>query len=657
MIRFLQQDSPVTKFIFWAIIVVVAAFMVITLVPGIFSGAPSDGSTTYATIRNGGYFGRFLTSNAEVSTMQVQRLASRMLQQQKLPDMLMPYAMRRASDSLVQEQILSYQADRLGLKVTDADLRKELQKGSFAEYIFPNGQFIGDDRYANFVSMAFNMSVGEFESTMKRELAIQRLQQFVTAGVTISDAEVRKAYMDQGTKVKFDYAFIPLQDVKNTINPNDAELQDFFKKNARQYANAVPETRKLAYFTVDPAQIPGGMPKPGDADLRGYYQKHLDQFQVKDQAKVRHILISVPKNADAATDAAAKKKAEDVRKQLVAGGDWTKLAAQYSDDPGSKNQGGELGMISKGQTVPAFEQAAFGQQVGEISQPVKSEFGYHIIQTQEKQTAHTRSFDEVKNQIGPIVARQMQADAEKKFADQLAAEAAKQGIDKVAAAHHLQLQTTDYVARNGTVPGVPDGAPMLSGAFAAKKGAAPQAVGTGEGYAIYAVAEIKPAHAPDFAEYKAHIIDDYRAEKAPRLLAQKAQQIISDAKSGNLEQAAKQTGATYKTSDLVGRDGTVPDIGSIQPTAIQIFALNQGQVGGPFDSGHGDYVVKIVEKQEPAAQDVAQHLEETKDKMLSDKRERVFAVYLGNLMDRYKAEKRILLTKQAAAAPQLGQSS
>jgi peptidyl-prolyl cis-trans isomerase D len=657
MIRFLQQDSRITKFIFWAIILVVAAFMVVTLVPGIFSAEPGgDGSKTYATVRNGGFFGRYLTTNSEVTTTQVQRLASRMLQQQKLPDMLMPYAMRRASESLVQEEVLNYEASKLGLQATDQDLRHELQKGSFAEYIFPNGQFVGEDRYANFVSMAFNMSVAEFETTLKRELTIARLQQFETAGVTVRDADVRKEYMDQGTKVKFDYAVLTQDDVTKSINPSDSELEAFFQAHAKQYANAIPEMRKIEYFAFDPGQIPNGNVKPSDADLHAYYQKHIDQFQVKEQVKVRHILIKVPQGADAATDAAAKKKAEDIRKQILAGGDFAKLAAENSDDPGSKSQGGELGFIQRGQTVPEFEKAAFGLEPGQTSEPVKTQFGYHIIQTEQKDTAHTRSFDEVKSQIEPIVERDMQLKAAQAYGQQLASEAQKQGMQRTAEAHHLQLQTTDYLARNGTVPGVPDGAPMLSGAFTAKKDAAPQMVSTGEGFAVYTVVDVRAAHAPSFADYKQHILDDYRADQAPSLLAKKTQQLAEDAKSGNLEQAAKAVGASYKTSDLVGRDGTVPDIGTIAANASQIFALSQGQIGGPFDTARSGYVVKLEEKQEPTPADLAAHFDETRDKLLNDKRERVFSIFVSNLMDRYHKEKRILEAKQATSSP-FGQPS
>jgi peptidyl-prolyl cis-trans isomerase D len=219
------------------------------------------------------------------------------------------------------------------------------------------------------------------------------------------------------------------------------------------------------------------------------------------------------------------------------------------------------------------------------------------------------------------------------------------------------VQTTDYLARNSTVGGVPDGAAMLSGAFAAKQGAAPQVASTGEGFAVYSVVDIHPAHAPEFAAYKQHVLDDYRTEQAPALLRSKTQELITRAKAdNNLEKAAKDLGASYKTSDLVGDDGQVPDIGSIAASASQIFALNQGQIGGPFDGGRVSYAVKLDDKQSPTPEDVASHFDATKDKLLNDKRERMFAVFLSALQERYKNEKRILYTKQDAQQLPLGQS-
>src|SRR5580698_6441484 len=451
MISILQQDNRITKIIFAVIIGFAVVTMVITLVPGIFDNATTNDSSVYATVKQPGYFGRVFGESTPIKTVEVNQLASRQLQQQHFPDALLPYFLPRAGQILVQRAILKHEADRMNLQVSDEDLRRELQTGPFAQYLFPNGQYIGDDAYINFVQSAFGTNRGDFESQVKSDMELNRLQALITGGVSVSDNAVREAYRVDGTKVKFDYAVISSDDVRKTINPSDAELQDFFKKNAAKYANAVPETRKIEYVSFDASNLPGGKPQISDADVLADYNAHKDQYQVKEQAKVRHILIAVPAGSDAKVDAAAKAKAEDILKQIKSGGNFADLASKNSDDPGSKTQGGELGWLDPGKTVPEFDKAAFSLPVGQTSDLIKTQFGYHILQVEEKQTAHTRPLDEVKPTIVAMLTRQKESAQGQAYADQLSKEAQKNGIAKTGEAHHLQVVTTDYVAKDGVI--------------------------------------------------------------------------------------------------------------------------------------------------------------------------------------------------------------
>src|SRR5712675_902552 len=297
MIRLLQQDNRIMKIIFAVIIGLAAITMVITLVPGIFdnSGGAND-STVYATVREPGLLGRTIGESTSIKTVEVNQLAARQLQQQHLPEALMPYLLPRAGQILVQRAILKHEADRMNLQVSDEDLRRELQTGPFAQYLFPNGNYIGDEAYINFVSTAFGnqLSRAEFESQVKSDMELNRLQALITGGVTVSDKAVREAYKVDGTKVKFDYVVISADDVRKGINPSDADLQAFFKGNAARYATAIPETRKIQYVSFDASNLPGGKPQVSDADVLAYYNAHKDQYAVKEQVKTRHILIAVP---------------------------------------------------------------------------------------------------------------------------------------------------------------------------------------------------------------------------------------------------------------------------------------------------------------------------------------------------------------------------
>lgn len=145
--------------------------------------------------------------------------------------------------------------------------------------------------------------------------------------------------------------------------------------------------------------IDAGSMKVSDAEIKEYYNSHKDEFMEKESVKAQHILVKVNKDSDKAAWAAAKKKAEMIRNKAVKGGDFAALAKEYSDDPGSKNNGGELGFFARGRMVPEFEKAAFSLKKGEISQPVKTAFGYHVIKVEDKKQAHQKTLDEVKKEI------------------------------------------------------------------------------------------------------------------------------------------------------------------------------------------------------------------------------------------------------------------
>ena len=653
MIRFLQKDSRVIKGVFIVIIGLACVTMVITLVPGIFADQ-ATGSDTYASVRPAGYLGRFVGSAKDITTREVTQIAGRMAQQQHLPEQYAPLLMPRAGQALIQREILLQQADTMGLKITPADLRRELKEGPFSAYLFPKGQFLGDDKYTDFVQNNFGLSRADFEKQIGNELEINRLEALVTGGVLVSDKEVADSYRRQNTKIKFDYAVLNGEELRKQINPSDADLQKFFKENAARYKDAIGEARKVSYIAFTPDQVPGGAPQINDQQARAYYQAHLKDYSVPDQVKVRHILISVPKGADAKTDAAAKAKAEDVLKQLRAGGDWTALAKKYSDDPGSKAQGGELGMLQHGVTVPEFDKAAFALNPGQISEPVKTQFGYHIIQTEEKQTAHTKPFDEVRGTILAAMVRDKEAQAAQAYAQSLANQASKDGLAKTAEAHHLQVATTDYLAQGAIVPGLADGSKLLSQAFAAKKNAPAAVASTGEGFAVFQVADIHAAHAPTFDEYKSHLVEDFRDQQLPLLLATKTNALAAQAKQGNnLAAAAKAVGATLKTSDFVGRDGQVPDLGQIGQLAPQVFELNDGQVSNAINTGRNGIVIKLTGKQEPTPADIAKNLPAARQQTIAQRREEMFAVYVSSITQQYEKAGRVRMNKKAQQGPVL----
>jgi peptidyl-prolyl cis-trans isomerase D len=553
---------------------------------------------------------------------------------------------------LVQQQIMLSEAQKLGITATDDDVRDFLHKGQFGEYLFPNGNYIGEDRYSAFVAGQFNLSVAQFEQEVKESILISRLRAMVTAGVAVGDQEVRDSYRKQNIKIKFDYAVISAEDLRKQINPSDRDLQDFFSKNAARYASAVPEQRKITYFAFTPNELPGGAPQLSQQEIQQYFTAHQAEYTVQDQARSRHILIMVAPGADAKTDAAAKAKAEGVLKQIQGGGNFAELAAKNSEDPGSKNKGGEIGFINRNSPmVPEFLNAVFTQKVGE-SKIVKTQYGYHIIQVEERQAAHSQSLSEVLPTIQVTLMRQKAAKAELDYAQALTSEAIKNGLEKTAAAHHLELATTPLLGSRDVIAALPDSSQITEKAFASKQGDPAQFASTGEGYAVFQVTAVAPAHAPDFTVWKSHVADDYRDQVLPTLLSVKTAELANKAKASNdLTKAAKEVGATLKTSDLVGQTGQVPDFGQVGQVAPQLFDLAPGNISGAINAGRTGVVVKILDKQEPAAGEIAKNIDQTKDQLLYQRREDAFNVFLSTILEDYKKHNRIQVLKQKAEVP------
>jgi len=259
----------------------------------------------------------------------------------------------------------------------------------------------------------------------------------------------------------------------------------------------------------------------------------------------------------------------------------------------------------------------------------------------------------VQDQIKAQLTSQKAAAMAQNFAGQLVAEAGKDGMEKTAAAHHLQLTTTGFLKPTDVVPSLPDSTQLMQAAFVAKKGAAPQMASTGEGYAIFQVADIQAAHAPAFADAKAQILDDYRNQQVSEILQSQLIKLSNRAKElHDLKKAAAELKITVKSSDLVGRDAQVPDLGSLAGPASVVFSLPQGGISGPINTGQIGTVIELNEKQEPTADDLAKAVAQTHDKMLQEKRNEVFGVFVGTLVERYTKGGAIVYSKKQQAAQQ-----
>jgi peptidyl-prolyl cis-trans isomerase D len=632
MIRFLQTPGRLKKYVLSGILLVICVSMVWYLVPsGSTLGLGEPGAGIAATV-----------SGEEIHTTEVRRQAERMVQQQfpqggAQANMLVPYFAQRAFDDLVNEKVLLIEARRMGLKATDDDLRAYLHQGQLGQTLFPGGNFIGQDQYQDLVTR-FGYTVPTFEELVKEEILVNKLRAVIVGSASVTDAEIRQQFEKGSTKVKFDYAVIKKDDIVKGLHPADAELKAYFNLNQKNYVNSIPEKRQLKYVVFDTTKLVA-QTQVTPEDLKSYYDQHSEEFRVPEQVNVRHILIKSPlPGPDGKVDPkamdAARAKAQDVLKQLKAGGNFADLAKRYSDDPGSAKNGGSLGFIGKGRTVPEFEKAAFSLPKGGTSDLVQSSYGFHIIHVDDKQDAHLKSVDEVKAQIEPLVKQQKAAQAAQTAAAALLSQARASSIDKASAAKGLQVITSDFVTSHSVLPGVGADPKFTNAAFGQTVNAPPDIVQLQQGYAIYQVMAVKPPSTPSFDEIRTQVEEAFKTERASSLLAQKTQELSDRAKSDHdLKKAAKELGAEYKTSDFVAPDGQVPDIGSMTGPAAVAFTLKPGDVSGPIGSETSGAVLAVTDRQAPTDADFAAKKDSIRDALMQQKQAEAFGLFLGNLRE------------------------
>jgi peptidyl-prolyl cis-trans isomerase D len=639
MIRFLQKSGQTTKYVLGGLLLIICASMVITLVPGglggdVFSGTPGQG--VVAKVDGG-----------DISAEEVRTTARQMAQQEaqrygEMAAKIMPFLIQqettRAVDQLINRQALLSEAKRMGLRVTPEEVKDELQHGRYAATFFPGGNFIGEAEYEDMLQRA-NLTPTKFEQAVGDDILVTKLQAFISGSASVSDAEIHDQFIKQNSKVKFDYAVLKQDDLRKGLHPTDEELKAFYESHKASYANSVPEKRKVKYAIVETGKAEAGVQVTPD-DLRAYYDQHRDQYRVPEQVKVSHIWIKMPlPGPDGKVDdkgvAEAQHRADDLLKQLKSGAKFEDVAKKYSEDPGSANVGGSLGWIGKGQMAAEFEKAAFSLPKGQISDVVKSLDGFHIVRVDDKQEAHVKSLDEVKSQIEPVLKHQKGQQAAQKKADALLKDARAEGLDAAAAAQGVPVITSDFFGRKDLLPGLGPATQFMDAVFSEAEKSPPDVAPASQGTVVFQLLAVKPAATPTFEEIRSKVEEEFKNERSSTLLSQKIQELSDRAKAEHdLKRAAKELGATVKTSDFVLPDGQVPDVGSMSGQASVAFTLKPGEISGPISGGGGSAVVlSVVEDQTPTDADYAAKRDQIRDQLLLQKQQERFVIFVASLVD------------------------
>jgi peptidyl-prolyl cis-trans isomerase D len=570
-----------------------------------------------------------------VSAAEVRQQLSDTLRGGQVPDMLKGYYTRQIMEQLVSRKAIEYEAKRLGVRASDQELADRIRR--ILPSVYNGDTFVGRDQYAAEVQARTQMTVSAFEDVVRQSLVLEKIRKLVTDGISVGPSELQDEFKYKNEKVKLDYAFIKPEDLEAKITPDEAEIKAAYEKNRSKYQ--VPEKRAVRYGLVDLTQLRQSA-QVSDADLKAQYQQNIQQYEVPNRVHAEHILLMTVGKTDAEIEE-IHQKAEDVLKQAKKGTNFEDLAKKYSEDPGSKDKGGDLGWLMQGQTVPEFEKTAFGLEKGKISDLVKTQYGFHIIKVLDKETAHTKPFEEVKDSIRtPLLLTKTDKLASDE-ADQLSVairRSNKVSLDELAKQFHLSLGETRPVTATDPILELGNSKEAKDAIFRLRQDELSLPIRTDRGYLVLSVKQIQPAHPGSLEEVRDKIVTELKQQKSTELARTKAEDLAKRIKGGEkFEAAAKSLGLEAKSSDLFARNGSIS--GAVSGKQVSAaFQLKPGDVGAPLNLGANWFVYRVAEKQEPNPADFEKQKKELTDQVLQTKRTVAFDAFRTSLEARLRQE-------------------
>lgn len=605
----------------------VALAMVITLVPsyGSLGGAPQDPSVI-AEI-----------GDTRITASDVRQVLARELKSQQVPKGLESVYMRPLITQMVNERALALYAAEHGFRVTDDELAKTIQ--SLLPMLYENGKFLGKEAYASVVER-LNLTIPQFESDVRKQMLSSRLESVVLEGVIVTPAEVEEAFRHAREKIKVSYFSVSNDLFRAKAVPTQAEIVEHFTKARANYN--LPEKRALTVYPVTEAAIAATL-SVSDADIERAYASHLDRFRTPERVRVRHILLKT-QDKPASEVAAIQKKAEDLLKQARSGADFAQLATKNSDDTTSAVKGGDLEWISRGQTVPEFEQAAFSMKPGEISSLVKTVYGFHILKVEAREEARLRPLADVKAELRSELLKGEVFNRMQDVADRIRAALVKSPAEaeQIAKTNGITPIRLDKVGKDDPIPEVGVQEAFSQALFSLPVNGVTPVMTIGANKLVLAqVTGITPAHPAELADVQDEVRQQVQNIKLTKLVDESLAMLENRMKAGaDFATLAKLAGATIKTSGLVERAGSIEGFG-LASAAEEIFRKNPGEMAGPIRAGGSAFFMKLEAKTPADLTELAsqreQLLTDLKNRRARDRR----AVFIDGILQKLVKEKKV----------------
>ncbi|MEQ1946350.1 MAG: peptidylprolyl isomerase [Bryobacteraceae bacterium] len=583
MFSFFRNQQKMTRYLLGGLMLVLAASM-LTYLTNTGLTTTTDGDMTLADV-----------AGTTITTQQAQSSVDRLTRGGQLPPEAMEAYFPQIVQQLVDQKALLHEAERLGLKASDEEVLIALA-AAFPQF-FQDGKLSNKDQFEAALAQQ-NLTLQDAADTMREQLMLRKLQNLALSSVVISSGDVDRALLQKHEKAKVEYIAFPPAKFRDQVKVTPEEVKAAYDKTKASYV--LPEKRSFQVLLADQAKVEQSI-TVSDAQLRQTYSGSMDNFRMPERVEARHILLMTQGKPEAEKKAALT-KAQDLLKQVKAGGDFAALAKANSQDPGSAVKGGDLGFIVRGQTVPEFEKFVFSAKPKDISDIVTTEYGYHIIQVMSKEAARVKPFDEVKEQLTTELKKQNVNDKIQQMADQAHAALLKApgSAAEVAKQFGLELFAAKDVAAGEAIPGLGVSAEIDGslGAMKANEVSAPIFMANNR-IAVVVFGSRVASRPAEFAEVQTRVQDQLITSKADQLAEAAAKTAFTRINGGEaLDQVARSLKVDLTKPGEFSRADSIEGLG---PAAYlsDVFVKPVGTVVGPIPVQGRNIVYKITDRQTP----------------------------------------------------------
>jgi len=635
MFNLFRSNAKITKYLLGGLLLIVAASMVTYLIPNTGLTAATDTGVDNVLAEVGG---------TTVTADQAKTAISRLLANGQLPRDSVDVYLPQLIDQMIQDRAATYAFGKMGLSVSDDEVLAGVMQ--VFPQAFKDGKLVSQEQLEQAFLSQQNMSLTDGLNEMRRQLLLRKLQNVAFTSIVVTKAEVDQALIHKHQTARIEYIAFPAAKFRDQVKVTPDVLQAVYRKNPSIYN--LPERRSFQVLIADQAKMAQSMTVT-DAQLRAAYASSMDSFRTPERVKVRHILLMTQGKSDADKKAALT-KAQDLLKQVRAGGDFAELAKKNSQDPGSAPNGGDLGFIVRGQTVAPFEKFAFSAKPNEISDLVTTEYGYHIIQALEKEPARVKPFEEVKDAIAEQLKKQGVNDKIQASMDQARAALLKApgSAADVAKQFDLELVTAKDLTAGEAIPSL-GASPAISGVVTAMKpnDVSEVQVLPGNKLALVVLNGISPAKPAEFSEVEAKVRDMYVTGESTRLATVAAQ------KAGDRVRAGEDLAAIAKSEKLEStksNDVTINDsITGLGPAATlpEIFTKPVNSVTGPVSVEGRNIIYKIVDRQTPDPNNFSNERDAAIQELKQQKARSMYGLFQDSLMEQARQDGKLKIHQNA----------